>query len=77
MVAIKGFTQVEWIDYEEIFSPIVKFQLIRILVAMIAHHDLELHQRNIKTALLNEELEEEIYRKQTKGFMVQGHEYKV
>ena len=69
--------QVEGIDYFETFSPIVKFQSIRTLMAVVAYHDLELHQMDIKTTFLNGELDEEIYMKQPKGFLVQGHEDKV
>ena len=54
----KGFTQVERIDYEETFSPVMKFQSMQTLAALIACRDLELQQMDVKTALLNCELEE-------------------
>ena len=77
MPVAKGFIQVEGIDYEEMFSPVVKFQSIRTLAALVACCDLELHQIDVKTAFLNGKLEEKIYKKQPKGFVVQGHEDKV
>ena len=60
----KDFTQIEGIDYEETFSPVVRFASIRLLLALVAHLDLELFQMDVKTAILNGNLEEEIYMNQ-------------
>ena len=46
-------------------------------MAMVAHYDLELHQIDVKTILLYENLEEEVYMDQPKGFLVEGKEYVV
>ena len=54
----KGFTQREGIDYNEIFSPVSCKDFFRIIIALVAHYDLELHQMYVKTAFLNEDLEE-------------------
>jgi hypothetical protein len=56
----KGFTQREGIDYTEAFSPVSK-KAFRIVMALVAHYDLELHQMNVKTALLNGDLQESLY----------------
>jgi len=55
----KGFTQIEDVDYEEIFSPVVRFASIRLLLALVVHLDLELFQIDVKTAFLNTNLEKE------------------
>ena len=38
----KGYSQVEDIDYNDIFSPIVKFSSIHVLLSLVAVKDLEL-----------------------------------
>ena len=64
----KGFTQKEGIDYTETFSPVSKKDSLRIILALVAHFDLELQQMDVKTTFLNGELEEEVYMKQHEGF---------
>ena len=36
-LAAKGFTQSEGVDYNEIFSPVVRHTSIRVLLAIVAH----------------------------------------
>ncbi|KAL0300180.1 UNVERIFIED_CONTAM: Retrovirus-related Pol polyprotein from transposon TNT 1-94, partial [Sesamum angustifolium] len=49
----KGFTQKEGIDYTEIFSPVVKYTTVRIILALTAHFNWELKQMDVKTAFLH------------------------
>lgn len=73
----KGYNQQEGIDYEDTFSSVVRFTSVRLILAIVANLDLELHQMDVKTAFLNGELEEEIYMQQPVGFIVEGQEQKV
>ncbi|TQE04994.1 hypothetical protein C1H46_009465 [Malus baccata] len=57
----KGFTQREGIDYNDTFSPVSSKDSMRIIMAITAHFDLELHQMDVKTAFLNGDLQEDIY----------------
>ena len=70
----KGFMQREEIDYNEIFSLVSCKVSFRIIMTLMAHYDLELHQMDMKTAFLNGDLEENIYMAQPKGFVIEGKE---
>ena len=73
----QGFTQVEGIDYNEIFSPVVKHVSIRLLLSIVVNFDLELEQLDVKTAFLYGTLDEEIYMNQPECFVNKGDESKV
>jgi hypothetical protein len=71
----KGFTQRECIDYTETFSPVSCKDSLRIIMTLVAHYDLELHQMDVKTTFLNGDLLENVYMTQSKGFIVKGKEH--
>jgi hypothetical protein len=71
----KGFTQREGIDYTKTFSLVSCKDSLRIIMALVAHYDLELHQMDVKTAFLNRDLLENVYMAQPKGFAVKGKEH--
>lgn len=73
----RGFSQQEGIDFNEIFSPVVKHTSIRMLLAIVAYNNWELQQLDVKTAFLHGELEERILMSQPEGFTVPGSEGKV
>jgi hypothetical protein len=70
----KDITQRECIDYTEIFSPVSCKDSLRIIMASVTHYDLELYQMDVKTAFLNEDLLENVYMAQPKGFTVKEKE---
>jgi hypothetical protein len=48
----KSFTQRKGIDYNEIFSPVSSKDSFTIIMALVAHYNLELHQMDVKTVFL-------------------------
>jgi hypothetical protein len=63
-----GFSQKEGIDYEEIFSHVARYTLIRTIIALSAKMKWKLHQMDVKTTFLNGVIEEEVYIEQPQGF---------
>jgi Reverse transcriptase (RNA-dependent DNA polymerase) len=57
----KGFTQKESIDFTETFSHVSTKDSFTIIMALVAHFDLELHQMDVKTSFLNGDIDECIY----------------
>nr|GEY89887.1 zinc finger, CCHC-type [Tanacetum cinerariifolium] len=76
-LVIQDFTQKEGIDYFETYAPVARITTIILLLALAAIHNLVIHQMDVKTTFLNGDLEEEVYIKQPKGFVMSGNEHKV
>ncbi|KAJ9557165.1 hypothetical protein OSB04_011779 [Centaurea solstitialis] len=53
----KGYTQTQGIDYDETFSLVAKIKSIKILLAIVAFHDYEIWQMDVKIAFLNGKLD--------------------
>ena len=73
----KGFTQVQGIDYDETFSPVVRFESLRLLLVLAMLEDWEIYQMDVKSVFLNGLLEEEIFMEQPQGFITPGQADKV
>ncbi|GKA28707.1 retrotransposon protein, putative, ty1-copia subclass, partial [Tanacetum coccineum] len=69
----KGYTQLYGVDYEETFSPVSDIRSIRILISIAAFYDYEIWKMDVKTALLNGYLNEDIYMVQPEGFVDPNH----
>ena len=73
----QGYSQKYGVDYDETFSPVVRFESLRTVIALSVQQGLTLHQMDVATAFLNGELAEEVYVKQPEGFVVKGKEHLV
>jgi hypothetical protein len=68
----KGFSQRYGVDYEETYAPTVSYGSLRMLLAIAAMEDLEIHQMDVDNAYLATELEEEIYMCPPPGYETDG-----
>ena len=57
----RGFSQIEGIDYDEIFAPIARYTSIWSLISSAAEMGWKIHQMDVKTTFWNEVIEEEVY----------------
>ena len=65
----KGYNKKEGVDYNETFSPVSTKDAFRVMMALVAHFNFELHQMDVKTTFLNGDLQEDIYMLQPEGFV--------
>ncbi|XP_076905459.1 uncharacterized protein LOC143561216 [Bidens hawaiensis] len=70
------YRQKEGPDYFDTYSPVTRITSIRLVLAIVALRNLEIHQTDVKTAFLNGDLDEEIYMEQPEGFSAPGKEAK-
>lgn len=66
----RGFLQEKGVDFEETFSPVVRYDSLRVLLATVTQEDLEMVQFDVRTAFLYGDLQEEIYMKTPVGLKV-------
>ncbi|GKB24442.1 retrovirus-related pol polyprotein from transposon TNT 1-94 [Tanacetum coccineum] len=76
-LVIKGYRQCEGLDYFDTYSSVTRITSIRMVLAIAALKNLEVHQMDVKMAFLSGYLEEEIYINKPKGFIAPGQEIKV
>ena len=73
----KGFSQVEGVDYDQTFSPTVRFESIRQMVALETSRSMQMQKMDITTAFLYAPPKEEVYMEQPEGTVKKGDEGKV
>jgi hypothetical protein len=73
----QGYTQIEGIDFDETFAPAARLESIRILLSIACHLGFKHYQMDVKSAFLNDILQEEVYVEQPKGFQDPHHPHHV
>ena len=68
----KGFTQVEGLDYDELFAPVIRFDSLRLLLAIAATKGWRPQQMDVTAAFLYPELHEELYMQLPEGYREEG-----
>jgi hypothetical protein len=63
-----GYTQVEGLDFREIYTPVARLKAIRILLAYACAHNIKLYQMDMKSAFLNGYINKLVYAEQPSGF---------
>jgi hypothetical protein len=66
---LRGFTQCPSVDYDETFSPVVKFATVRAILSLALSRNWVIHQLDVKNAFLHGTLTETVYCTQPTGFV--------
>jgi hypothetical protein len=59
---------VDGLDFRETFAPVARLEAIKILLAFAASKGFKLYQMDVKSALLNGVIQEEVFVRQSLGF---------
>ena len=73
-IVVEGFAQKKGIDFDEIFSLVVKVTSIRTILSLVAVEYLHLEQLDVKMTFLDADLQENIYMQQPQGYEVKAKE---
>ena len=71
-IVAKSFKQEQGVDFDEIFSPVAKTTMLRIMLVLVLKRILKLFEMNVKITFFHGDLDEEIYMEQSKGYEVHG-----
>jgi hypothetical protein len=57
----KEYVQKQGVDFEEVFTPVGRIELMRAIPAVAAHEGWGMHHMDVKSMFLNDDVEEEVF----------------
>ncbi|OWZ05573.1 LOW QUALITY PROTEIN: Integrase, catalytic core protein [Phytophthora megakarya] len=73
-LVVIGCQQIKYVDFDDVFAPVVRLEYLRVLLAIVCIKKLECDQIDIETAFLNGLQLEDVYMKQPEGMINAGTE---
>lgn len=66
---MKGFNQIPGLNFNDMFSPVVKMPTVRLMLCLALHFNWEVQQLDVKNAFLHSFVTEQIFMAQPPGFV--------
>lgn len=76
-LVVRGCIQEAGVDYDEVFTPVVRYETIRSLLAYAVNEEMYIHQMGVMSAYVQGNLHDEIYMEQPELFIREDNENKV
>jgi len=73
----KEFFQIKEVNFDDLFSPVVYYEIVCLFLAIAALEDWDIRSVDVKTAYLYDDMDKEIYIEQPECFRLSGKERKV
>jgi len=73
----KGFSQIEGLDYNQVFSPVVCFKTVCLILVIAALENWTIQGLDMQNTYLYRKLDKEIYMEQPEGYKIPGKEHMV
>ena len=73
----KGYSQKYGVDHTEVFAPVARMDIVRMIIALAAQKNWMIFQLDVKSAFLHGELSEDVYVEQPRGYEKKGSEHLV
>jgi hypothetical protein len=71
----RGFSQIEGVDYDETFAPVMRYKTLRIILAIANELNYEVRQMDVTNAFLNASVCNDIFMEQPVGYITGDKKY--